>query len=367
MQTDPIIRENRKTPLPAAGTRGYNGAMLDFNSYGLIIDARSPREYEEDHIPGAINLPVVDNDEYAQVGTLHRTDPMGAYQIGVAWSLNNIARHLRETLVRVDRRTRILVYCFRGGKRSKLWFDALDTIGYRVEKLPGGWKGYRREVNEQLASLPAQLRYLVLSGATGCGKTRLLAALAREGAQVLDLEGLAAHRGSLIGAIPGQEQSSQKLFDSRLLHTLRGFDPARPVWVEAESKMIGRVRLPDALLKGLHEGATVRVEAAMDQRVRLWREDFGHFERDPKALIERLAHLKPLVGGEEFGAWEQLADAGDVPALFERLMRSHYDPAYQRSLRRNFPNYEAAPKVVLEDLSEQGLAPVARALREKFE
>lgn len=341
--------------------------MLDFNSYGLIIDARSPREYEEDHIPGAINLPVVDNEEYAEVGTLHRTDPMAAYQIGVAYALDNIARHLRDTVSRHDRKTRILVYCFRGGKRSRLWYDALDTIGYRVEKLDGGWKAYRRWVNEQLTVVPAQMRYLVLTGATGCGKTRLLAALQREGAQVLDLESLAVHRGSIIGAIPGRPQPSQKLFDSSLLNVLRGFDPARPVWIEAESKMIGRVRLPEALLQGMARGVTVRVEASMDQRVRLWREDFGHFERDPKALIDRLHYLKPLIGGEEFRAWTALAEAGDVVALFERLMRNHYDPAYQRSFLRHYADFEAAPLVRLEDLTQEGLQPVARTLRARFE
>lgn len=341
--------------------------MHDYSSYGLIIDARSPREYEEDHIPGAINLPVVDNDEYAEVGTLHRTDPMAAYQIGVAYSLVNIARHLRETVFKTDRKTRILVYCFRGGKRSQLWFDALHTIGYRVERLKGGWKGYRRDVNESLATLPTQLRYNVLSGPTGCGKTRLLAALECEGAQVLDLEGIATHRGSIIGAVPGKSQPSQKLFDSLLLHKLQGFDATRPVWIEAESKTIGRVRLPDALLAGMRAGTIVRVAAAMPQRVQLWREDFGHFERDPKALLERLHYLKPLIGGQEFGEWERLAEQGAVLELFERLMRNHYDPTYRRSLLRNYPEIDAAPEVVLEDLSAEALRPVALALRGRFE
>jgi tRNA 2-selenouridine synthase len=347
--------------------RLYNGAMHEFKSYDLIIDARSPREYQEDHIPGAVNLPVVDNDEYAEVGTLHRTDPMAAYQIGVVYSLNNIARHLRERFSGFDRKTRILVYCFRGGKRSRLWFDALDTIGYRVERLHGGWKGYRRRVNEQLASAPAGLRYVVLSGPSGCGKTRLLAALEQEGAQVLDLEGLAVHRGSVIGAVPGREQPSQKWFDSLLLHRLNGFDPGRPVWVEAESKTIGKVRLPDALMSAMQRGATLRVEAEMAQRVLLWREDFGHFERDPKSLIDRLSFLKPLIGGEEFGEWLRLAEQGEVVQLFERLMRNHYDPTYRRSLLRHYPEIDSAPLVRLEDLSEQGLRPVATRLRAQFE
>jgi len=341
--------------------------MHDFKSYGLIIDARSPREYEEDHVPGAVNLPVVDNDEYAEVGTLHRTDPMAAYQIGVVYSLNNIARHLRETVFGIERKTRILVYCFRGGKRSQLWLDALNTIGYRVERLPGGWKAYRRWVNEQLETAPARLRYRVLSGPTGCGKTRLLAALEREGAQVLDLEGMAVHRGSVIGAVPGQDQPSQKLFESRLLHKLESFDPARPVWLEAESKMIGKVRLPQALMDAMRAAPTIRIGADMVQRVKLWREDYAHFERDPGALIARLVYLKALVGGEEFGEWQRLADEREVVQLFERLMRSHYDPAYRRSLLRTYPDIDTAPQVVLEDLSEPGLRPVAQDLRTRFE
>ncbi len=288
--------------------------MTNFESYDLIIDARSEREYAEDHIPGAINLPVVNNEEYAEVGTLHRTDPMGAYQIGVRYSLLNIARHIGQELAGFERKSRILVYCFRGGKRSRLWFDALDTIGYRVDKLKGGWKGYRRWVNEQLQTVPANFRYLVLSGPTGCGKTRLLTALREAGAQVLDLEGIAVHRGSLIGAVPGQSQPTQKYFDSLLLRELSQFDPAKPVWIEAESKKIGQVQLPDALLNSMRGGLTVSIEAAMPQRVCLWREDYRHFEEDPDALLSRLIHLRPLVGGEEYDAWSGLAAEGRMPS-----------------------------------------------------
>lgn len=336
--------------------------MTEFQDYDLIIDARSPREFEEDHIPGAVNLPVVNDDEYAEVGTLHRTDPMGAYRIGVRYSLVNIARHIGEHVSQYDRNARILVYCFRGGKRSRLWFDALDTIGYKVDKLKGGWKGYRRRVNEQLAAAPAQFRYHVLSGPTGCGKTRLLAALRGAGAQVLDLEDVAVHRGSVIGAVPGRGQPSQKLFDSLLLEEMSKLDPARPVWVEAESKKIGNVQLPDALLAGMRRGLTLAVEAAMPQRVRLWREDYRHFEEDPAALLERLAFLRPLVGGDEFDAWHALADAGDMPQLFERLMRNHYDPAYRRSILRNYPAIDESPKIVLDDLSPGALLAVAHDL-----
>ncbi|RJF97060.1 tRNA 2-selenouridine(34) synthase MnmH [Noviherbaspirillum cavernae] len=341
--------------------------MRDFQSYDLIIDARSPREYEEDHIPGAINLPVVDNDEYAEVGTLHRTDPMAAYQIGVCYSLKNIARHLQQHVAQYNRKSRILVYCFRGGKRSRLWFDALDTIGYRVDRLEGGWKGYRRWVNEQLTIVPRNYRYLVLSGPTGCGKTRLLTALHKAGAQVLDLEDIAVHRGSVIGAVPGREQPTQKLFDSFLLRKFSEFDPAKPIWIEAESKKIGKVQLPDALLESMRDGTTISIDAAMPQRVQLWREDYRHFEEDPLALLTRLAYLRPLIGGQEFAEWQRLAESGQVTELFERLMRNHYDPTYRRSMLRNYPEIDASPKIELDDLSTEALSRVAQSMRLEFE
>jgi len=341
--------------------------MQNFDSYDLIIDARSPREYEEDHIPGAINLPVVDNAEFAEVGTLHRTDPLAAYQLGARYSLMNIARHIEQCISKYPAKSRILVYCFRGGKRSKVWFDVLDTIGYRVEKYKGGWKAYRRWVNEEMAAFPANFRYIVVSGPTGCGKTRLLGALHKAGAQVLDLEGIATHRGSIIGAVPGKQQPSQKMFDSLLLRRLQEFDPGRPVWVESESKKIGKVQLPDALLGAMRSGLTIAVDAAMPQRVQLLREDYAHFEQDPAALIERLSYLRPLIGGEEFAAWEDLAGRREVPALFERLMRNHYDPTYRRSILRNYPEIDQSPKIQLDNLSAEGLLPVARELRERFD
>jgi tRNA 2-selenouridine synthase len=213
-----------------------SAAMQDFSCFDLIIDARTEKEYREDHIPGAINLPVVHTDEFAHVGTLHRTDTHAAYQLGVTYSLRNIATYIEQAIIGLPRKTRILVYCWRGGKRSKLWFDALDTIGYQVQKLPGGWRAYRHWVNSELGEVPGRFRYHVLCGPTGCGKTRLLHALRDAGAQVLDLEALASHRGSVIGGIPGVEQPTQKFFDTLLLRELMRLDAGLPIWIEAEVK-----------------------------------------------------------------------------------------------------------------------------------
>jgi tRNA 2-selenouridine synthase len=336
--------------------------MLDFSAYELIIDARSPREYEEDHIPGAINLPVVNNDEYAEVGKLHRASPHHAYLIGVEYSLRNIANSLPGVTSRCQPRAKILVYCFRGGKRSRLWFDALDTIGYKVERLKGGWKAYRRWVNAELEARAAKFSYNVLCGPTGCGKTRLLQALREVGAQVLDLEELAKHRGSLIGAIPNVEQPSQKLFETLVLEALMKFDLAKAVWVEAESKKIGERQVPQALFDAMHGGTCFRVEASMVERVKLWREDYAHFEQDPEGLLDKLRHLTPLIGNEEFAAWRMFAGKGEMPQLFERIMRVHYDPAYARSMRRNYPQIDRGPALALTSLGRGALREVAERL-----
>ena len=341
--------------------------MYNFTDYDLIIDARCPREYREDHIPGAVNMPVVNDDEYAEVGTLHRTDKMEAYRIGAQYSLKNIARHLDDDFTGYNSNSRILVYCFRGGKRSKIWCDVLEKIGYKVERLNGGWKEYRRWINEQLATLPTKFRYNVLSGPTNCGKTRLLYALREAGAQVLDLEEIALHRGSILGAIPGTPQPSQKFFDSQLNRYISSFDPTLPIWVEAESKKIGNVQLPIKLLDAMRVGIIIQIDTAMPQRVLLCREDYRHLEEDPMGMLERLKFLRPLVGGEEFSAWEALANSHRMPELFERLMRNHYDPAYRRSILRNYPAIDASPHVALHDLSATGLLPVAESMRRSFE
>lgn len=336
--------------------------MQDFSKYDLIIDARSEREYQEDHIPGAINLPVVSNDQYAKVGIEHKTDTHQAYLIGVAYSHRNIADAIDRVISTYQRKTKMLVYCFRGGKRSRLWFDALDTIGYAVDRLPGGWKAYRRWVNAELESKPKEFQYNILSGPTGCGKTRLLNALKEQGAQVLDLEDLAKHRGSLIGAIPGVDQPSQKYFDSLVLQQLTAFDSSKPIWLEAESKKIGERQIPQALFEQMHAGTPFRVEAPMAERVTLWREDYRHFEDNPKKLLEQLAHLKPLIGNDEFAAWQDLAEAQQMAELFERLMASHYDPAYRRSTLRHYPNIDAAQLIRLSSLSHDALREVASTL-----
>lgn len=338
-------------------------AVNDFASYALVIDARSPREFAEDHIPGAVNLPVVGDDEYAEVGTRHQTDKHAAYLLGVEYSLRNIADQIRPLISRYTPQDRLLVYCLRGGKRSRLWADNLRTIGFDVDVLGGGWKRYRGWVRDGLDTLPRVLRYRVLAGPTGCGKTRLLQALRLEGQQVLDLEEIAHHRGSLLGELPGEKQPPQKLFDSALLDAMRRLDPAREVWLEAESKKIGELQLPDSLFAAMHRSPVIQLSAPMSERVKLWREDYPHFATDPLGLVARLQPLKPLVGNETLAGWTSLAAAGRVDELFQSVMERHYDPCYERSTRKNYVRYDPVlARAELPDLNPAQLRACARRL-----
>ncbi len=351
---------NPANELPPVDTSSL--APLPFDQYALIIDARSPHEYLEDHVPGAVNLPVVDDAEFAEVGIQHKTDPHAAYLIGAQHSFRNLATHTAALISRYKPDDRFLVYCFRGGKRSALWAANLRLIGFTVDVVPGGWKRYRHWVRESLATLPQRFDYRVVCGPTNCGKTRLLQELARQGEQVLDLEGLARHRGSLLGDLPGQPQPTQKTFDSLVLDVLRRFDPARPVWVEAESKKVGRLLVPEEVTAAMRRASTVHLSVPIAERVRVCTEDYAHFAADPRAMVAKLAPLKPLVGGEELARWQALAEQGRVGELFERVMTQHYDPCYFRSTTREFGPGDGANRLELASLRPDALAAVARQL-----
>ena len=351
---------NPANELPPVDTSAL--APLPLDRYAVIIDARSPHEYLEDHVPGAVNLPVVDDAEFAEVGIQHKTDPHAAYLIGAQHSFRNLATHTAALISRFKPEDRFLVYCFRGGKRSALWAANLRLIGFAVDVVPGGWKRYRAWVRESLATLPQRFDYRVVCGPTNCGKTRLLQELAEQGAQVLDLEGLARHRGSLLGDLPGEPQPTQKTFDSLVLDTLRRFDPARPVWVEAESKKVGRLLVPEELTAAMRRAPTLHLSVPIAERVRLSLEDYAHFAADPKDMVARLAPLKPLVGGEELARWQSLAEQGRTGELFERVMTQHYDPCYLRSTTREFGPGDAANRLELASLQPDALAATARDL-----
>ncbi len=332
-------------------------------AFDEIIDVRSPSEFAEDHIPGAINLPVLSDAERARVGTLYKqVSSFEAKKIGAALVSRNIAQHLDSWFADKPKSYRPLVYCWRGGSRSGSLTHILQKIGFAAMQLDGGYKAYRRHVVAELVRLPAQFVYRVVSGPTGSGKSRLLLALGSEGAQVLDLEVLAAHRGSLLGALPGQAQPPQKSFESAIWSALNGFDPARPVFVESESKKIGALRVPEALITAMHASPCLRLDVPLAARVRLLTEDYAHFLHDPETINRQLGFLTTLRGSETIAAWQALATRQAWPELVAVLLEQHYDPAYQKSLSRNYTPSAADLAFHAEDLSANGMLRLAREI-----
>lgn len=299
-----------------------------------IIDVRAPAEYAEDHVPGAISLPVLSDEERATVGTIYvQQDPFLARKVGAALVARNAAVHLQGPLADRPYRWRPLVYCWRGGQRSGSFASILAQIGWRVGLIDGGYKSFRRLVVQAMYETPVAPRVILIDGGTGTAKTRLLTHLAQQGQQVLDLEGLAQHRGSLLGGMPGG-QPSQKTFESRVAMALAAMDPTRPVFIEAESNKIGSRIVPPTLWQAMLRADHVRVQAPLDARARYLVRTYSEVIEDSDGLDEKLAVLARFHGHEQSDAWRAMARAGQLEQLAAELVEKHYDPTYRRSSRR---------------------------------
>jgi tRNA 2-selenouridine synthase len=331
--------------------------------YDDIIDVRSPAEFAEDHAPGAINAAVLNNEERARIGILYKqTSPFEAQRLGAALIARNIALHLETQFSQRPREWRPLVYCWRGGQRSGAMAHILAQVGWRVGQLQGGYKVYRRHVIDELDLLAARFQFQVICGPTGSGKSRLLQALQAQGAQVLDMENLAQHRGSLLGKLPGQNQPAQKLFETRIWNELRSFDIQLPVFVEAESRKIGVLAIPTCLLEKIRQAECIAIETTMPARVKLLIDDYAHFLKDADLLNNTLSPLLELHGHQVIEQWHKMALQGEWTGLVSDLLNRHYDPAYLRSTANNFHRLKEARTLQLTSLDEAGLFIGAQAL-----
>jgi tRNA 2-selenouridine synthase len=343
--------------------RPDTASAAEIDLFADRIDTRSPSEFAADRLPGAINCATLDDEERARVGTLFKqVSPFDARKVGAALAARNIARHIEEHFQDQPKEWRPLVYCWRGGKRSGALTHVLREVGWNAAQLEGGYKAFRRRVIAELATLPAGFRFRVVCGETGSAKSRLLEALAAQNAQVLDLERLACHRGSVLGSLPGDPQPSQKRFESLVWDGLRKLDPARHVYVEAESKKIGDLQVPEALMVAMRAAQCVRVEAPVAERVRFLLDEYRHFVVAPQALVAQLDCLVGLYGRERIAAWRALADRGEFEPLVTELLVDHYDPAYRRSSAKNFAGLARAATLSLDRLDAAALARAAGAL-----
>lgn len=337
--------------------------LTQLAEFDEIIDVRTPAEFAEDHIPGATNYPVLSNEERITVGTLYKqSSPFEAKKIGAVMVAKNIAQHIETNFHSRPKSWSALIYCWRGGQRSGAMSIVLGQIGWAVKQLEGGYKTYRSDVLQKLESLPATFNYKVICGATGSGKSHLLTALAAAGKQVLDLEKLAQHRGSVLGGWPLQTQPTQKSFDSTLLQTLKSFDPSRPVFIEAESNKIGRITLPNSLFKAMHAGDCLLLETALEARIQLLLTDYQHFLTNPALLSSKLQSLLPFHGRTQLDYWQQLIAEEKFTELIADLLAVHYDPSYHKATSKHYSKLAQPKKIQLLNLSDTTLQSVIETL-----
>ena len=314
---------------------------LDYTSLGCVegfdevIDVRSPAEFAEDHIPGAINLPVLTNSQRAEVGTLHRArGEFEARKHGASLISANIAHHLERHFLQKPKTYRVLIYCWRGGQRSGSLATVLRAVGWRAITIRSGYKSFRKFVRESLEEAGRRTRPIILAGLTGSGKTALIRKMLAAGApQALDLEGLANHRGSLLGdevAVNDAAQPSQKNFETRLLFALHRLDPEKPTFIESESKRIGSVSIPQALWESMIRAPVVGLTVPVQERARFLVEDYQHFVSEPAQLLQKLPVLKQMHGSKTIEHWKNLAAEERWQELSEALLERHYDPSYRR-------------------------------------
>ena len=343
------------TPMNAADVIAH---LAEFDA---ILDARSEDEFALDHLPGAVNWPTLDNAQRIEIGTLYKqVNAFEARKRGAAMAARNIAAHIEREVIDKPKDWKPLAYCWRGGQRSGSLSLILSQIGFKVTLLEGGYKAFRAATVQDTVQRVAGLKFQVICGPTGSGKTRLLQALQAQGAQVLDLEALARHRSSVLGAIPGVVQPSQKRFDTLIWNQLRGFEPGRPVFVESESKKVGNLSVPLALMDAMRASPCLNLQLPDSERVALLLEDYDYLVRDVAYFCNRLSVLIALKGHAVVEAWQAKARAGEFAPVVLELLTQHYDPAYQQSLERNFSQSATAKNIAPKDHSMSAMAELSQ-------
>lgn len=301
----------------------------------LIIDVRSEAEFSIDHIPGAINLPVLNNTERKIIGTIYKK--FGSFEANKSGAMiitKNISLILQR-FINLPKDLEIVVYCWRGGKRSYSLNTILNSIGIKSNIIKGGYKSFRKMVIEKLETLPKNYKFVVIAGPTGNGKTLLLEKLEKSGENIINLEQLANHYGSVLGDI-NLIQPTQKSFETHLLYSLSKLEASKICFIESESKKIGKLSIPDILLKKIRNSPCIQIEIPIDSRVENIKENYKYFIDNPDELLTRLKKIKQYIGIENLNNWTKLINHYEWDAFIEQMITSYYDPLYNKSLNQNY-------------------------------
>ena len=300
-----------------------------------IIDVRTPLEFAEDRIVGAINLPVLSNEQRVTVGTLYARDRMAARKLGAGLISGNISQHILNHFIDKPGNYKPLIYCWRGGQRSRSMALILNQIGFDAHIFQGGYKEYRKEVRDHVQENVKKnsiddFHFILMSGTTGNGKSRILEALKERGEQMLHLEELAKHKGSVLGNYPGEPQPNQKYFESEIYKTLQfDFIPEKVVWVEYESFKIGNITVPKKVSNKMMESNRIHIEVDLEDRIQFILKDYDYICNDKPHLMECFKRLDRLAGKKKCDEWRNLVEEDKFEALVRDLIVEYYDKCYR--------------------------------------
>tara|TARA_Y100000588_G_scaffold258779_1_gene273447 strand:- start:934 stop:1995 length:1062 start_codon:yes stop_codon:yes gene_type:complete len=338
---------------------------VHLSDYDDIIDVRSPSEFGEDHLPDAINLPVLSNSEREEVGTIYKqVNPFEARRRGAALVSYNISEHLKDYFVDKKKDYSPLIYCWRGGERSRSLATILESVGWRPSLLEGGYQGYRKHVIQSFNDiLKNDLSFKIISGLTGSGKTKLLMHLESLGCQTIDLEGLASHRGSALGEESNNDQPSQKMFERLLYEKFLTLNDKIPVFLESESSRIGDLQIPSNFWTMMKNSDVWEIETERKFRVDFLLNEYIHFIEDKELLKTKLSKIRHLKSDRVYDKWISMIDDGDYKAFVRSILEDHYDAAYISSRQKTYSS--AAVKVFnineINDVSLRNLAEQIKA------
>ncbi len=304
-------------------------SFLEQSSLYPVVDVRAPGEYFHGHVPGAFSIPVFEDAGRAEIGTIYvQKGREYAVLRGLDLALPRVEHYLGQLRSAARGQQKILVHCWRGGLRSQMMAEVFSRAGYEVSVLAGGYKSYRKCIRERLGQ-PA--RIIILGGYTGSGKTELLHALAAAGEQVLDLEGLACHKGSVFGAFGQPVQPTGEQFENDLYSRWAEFDVSRNIWVEDESRMIGRITLPDPVVAHLSAGTLIRVDMDLETRINRLVQEYACFDR--QLLADAIRKIAERLGGALAGEALRALEAKDFKRV-AGIVLAYYDKAYLHSISR---------------------------------
>ena len=337
----------------------------ELKSFDDIIDVRSPNEYQEDHIPNSTNLPVLNNLERKEIGTIYKNkSAFIAKKIGASLVSANIANHIKKNLLTKPGNWKVLIYCWRGGQRSKSFATVLSEIGWQVYVLKGGYKTYRSSINKKIYTITKKRKFMIIRGPTGCAKTRILQRLKKIGANTIDLEGIAKHKGSLLGSNPNVNQPSQKLFESQIYIELKKIKEKKLIFIESESSKIGNLYLPSTIISKIEKSPSIEINTDIKSRVSYLIKDYKSFIKTKDSFNKLFAYANVKLGKDIVTAWKVNYNSKDWKKLAYQLIVEYYDPLYNH--KKNNRINSIIDKYNLSNLENNTLNKFCKLIKNKY-